>query len=116
MIVLGVKGFPLVRSPSRLRYSRHTASFCRCIQTGDNSTIRVATVWVNVWSCDEKRTVPGKLIKALLNAWIRFKVEVVGRLVNDQQVGADDHDSTEHATHLFSSTKHVRFFLDVVRQ
>lgn len=33
----------------------------------------------------------------------RFEVEVVGGLIEDEEVGSFDHDARKHATHLFSS-------------
>ena len=48
-----------------------------------------------------------KVIHSIIKRRDRFEVEVVGRLVEQQEVGAEQHHAGEHAAHLLSAREDV---------
>ena len=57
--------------------------------------MRVAVVCVKVWSCDVKDHGAWEVDQSVVEGRDRLEVEVVGRLVEDQQVGSFDHDARQ---------------------
>src|SRR5690606_9304000 len=56
----------------------------------------------------------GEYLTAFVEALNAFKIEVVGRLVENDYVGVLQHHATDHTTNFFTTTQYIGLFHDVV--
>ena len=61
-----------------------------------------------------EQDIPAEVGKTVVDGCDRFKVEMVGRAVEDEHVRAEEHHAREHTTHLLTAREHVNGLEDAI--
>ena len=68
---------------------------------------RLQVVWSISWSCEARSTLPGKAMSPFIDGLNGLHVEVVCRLVEQDDVRSGEHHAREHTAHLFAAGEDV---------